>query len=261
MLNMSSLATRLKREWEKQGVEIKPFTPEEKKARDERLKKQWLAAARKKELQNWHKESLWSGDRAIHFTFNDWKPADRKNSKLAAELGNRAYLLANQMQKEGINVFMVGEPGTGKTSLALAMADRAERKFGKKYLFISTMELPHLFNRIYRRDYEADERLNRLYKKAKSAPILIIDDFGTETGMRKYDNQDGGYKATRTDLQEWLYRLADARYNVPGKSTIITSNYLPQELLQMYNPKLISRLLPKAKEKNLNFKGLEDMRK
>lgn len=261
MLNLSSFATRLKREWEKQGVKIDPFTPEEMKEREERLRQKAMSEAREAKLENWHKESLWSGEQPIKFTFDNWKPEKQENRQLAATLGNRAYFLSGKMAKQSFNVLMVGEAGTGKTSLALAMASRLEKDFKKKYLFISTTEITVLFNRIYRNDYGASDRMERLYTKARQAPVLILDDFGTETGMRKYDGPNGShYKASRIDLQEWLYRLTNARYGRPNRSTIITSNNSAPELLEMYNDKLISRLLPKDKDKVLIFDNLKDVR-
>ena len=70
----------------------------------------------------------------------------------------------------------------------------------------------------------------------------------------------------RKDMQDALYSVANARLAVDKKtgkrtkSTIVTTNNSPQQLLAMYNDKLISRLIPKEQEKIVLFDGLEDIR-
>lgn len=64
---------------------------------------------------------------------------------------------------------------------------------------------------------------------------------------------------------EGLFRVADERIdaqrNCAKRTTIITTNNTQKQLEMMYNPKLISRLLPKAEEQRIKFNGMGDVRR
>lgn len=172
------------------------------------------------------------------------------------DLGNRAHKLAKQMQKAPENVILFGPRGTGKTSLALAMLTSL-RDEGQSGLFISTAELSNLMGLQYDAP-DIRQRLAGIERAMKEADVLLLDDFGTEGGM-KLD-----IKPVRRDMQELMYRVANARLdfesNMPRLSTIITTNNEMSELEHMYNSKLISRIIPKSKDCTLNFEKLTDVR-
>lgn len=221
----------------------------------------YLKSKKEAAEKRWIRDSLWSGDYPLRFTFDRWKPERQEDKKQAREIGVRAWELADRVIKgDEFNALMTGEPGTGKTSLALAIAWKAWKVGGKNFLFISTMELVGLFSERFDNP-EVGIRLKELQKLAKKAPVLILDDFGTEAGMK---DQSGYFKPVRKDMQEWLYQVANARYEEFTNShkgvTIITTNNTSGDLMQMYNPKLISRLITKKLENTIIFDGLDDMR-
>lgn len=251
----------------KRGQVLEP-TPEQvarAKERNRNVENRWRKQLKEKKRYQWMSKSLWSGNRPSKFTFSQWQKGLQDDSERAYQLALSAWQICERMQDKDFNVLMTGDPGTGKTSLSLAIANRLWELEERPFLFISTIALAKLFNDKFHDDGEAEIHLDQLYRDAKAAKLLILDDFGTEGGMRNYDNGGAGhYKPVRKDMQEWLFSVADGRYNEAANafegSTIITTNNTSQDLLEMYNEKLISRLITKRPENTLNFNGLKDVR-
>lgn len=211
----------------------------------EKKRKQWI-----------YSQSLYSGDIPIKFNSSKWDVNKQPNKQKAKDLGNQAYKLAKKMAVKPMNVLLIGDRGVGKTSLALMMLDEL-KKTGKSVMFVSTVELAGLFEYVY--EYEdVKERIKRIIVAMQKADVLLLDDFGTEGGMKN------DVKPVRQDMQRKLYQVFNSRIdfenNTVKKSTIITTNNIQQELERMYNVKLISRLIPKNKEQRLAFNGMEEVR-
>lgn len=239
------------------------------KARINKIERSWGKMWTDKLKDQIEQQSLWSGGQRLHFSFNDWNPNRQPDSQLGADTGNQAYLLAKKMEQESINVNLFGNRGTGKTSLALAMIDKVSKDSGKSWLFINTVELANLISRSYQYP-ESREQLNELYKAItgiksgdgswyhKPVDVLVLDDFGTEGGQKSDELR------VRRDMQEWLYRASNARIdlqnNQPTGSTIITTNNTSNELLRMYDPKLISRIVTKDPLHVIDLTKAKDVR-
>ncbi|WP_304250537.1 AAA family ATPase [Limosilactobacillus gastricus] len=248
--------------------EITPEMIERVKKRNQQAIANWpkiLEAKKKAEIKT---NSLWSGDREISFRFKDWVPAKQKDHDLAFEVGKRAFVLAKLMEQKPINVVLTGNRGTGKTSLALAMVGKVATETGQSWIFINTQELHGLISKQF--DYpEIKQRLNQIQGAIvgvksgdgswyrKPADILVLDDFGTEGGMN-------GTRSVHKTMQEWLYQVSNARIDLSSNqltgSTIITTNLSSNDLMDMYDTKLISRLVTKNPEQTVDFNNLEDIR-
>lgn len=230
--------------------------------RVEERNKQWhknlVEAAFRKRMRFFNGKSLWSGDERMSFQFSDWDTKRQQDSQLARSVATKCYRLAEKMLDDNFNVAMFGEPGVGKTSLALAMLD-AVHKGHKTTMFVSTMELALLYNRSIEHR-ELRDTIYSIMEAMRRVDVLLLDDFGTEGGMKRDP------RPVRKDMQDDLYSVANARLAVDEetekrtKSTIVTTNNSPQQLLMMYNDKLISRLIPKEQEQIVLFDGLEDVR-
>lgn len=217
--------------------------------------KGWNEAVEQKKKNELSSYSLFDGDQRVTFTFSMWKPDLQKNSEKAREVGKQAFLLAKEMIEKPEKVIMVGSPGVGKTSLALAMLDKAS-KAGQSTQFVSSAELSSLYD--LRFDYpEVKSRISRIVSAMKKVDVLVLDDFGTEAGVN-------ATKAVRRDLAAELEQVANARYDIEQnkttKSTIITTNNSLEELQRVYGRKMISRLVPHNARQQIIFDGLTDMR-
>lgn len=226
--------------------------------RDKRWHENLEDAVFQKHMRFFDSISLWSGDEHLSFRFSDWDTSRQQDSQLARSVGKKCYQLAKEMLTDNFNVALFGNPGVGKTSLALAMLDTLH-KGHKTTMFVSTMELALLFDQ--RIEYrELGTKINAIMEAMKRVDVLLLDDFGTEGGMKKDP------RPVRKDLQDALYSVANARLAKDKesgkciKSTIVTTNNSPRQLLMMYNDKLISRLIPKEQDKIVSFDGLEDVR-
>jgi DNA replication protein DnaC len=239
---------------EKRGMDVSKLPTQAEIER--RFYERSMAALNRKKARAIYRYSVFPGNVPAKFTFDKWRPELQTDQQSSRNLGNRAYKLTKQMVEVPKNVVLFGPRGTGKTSLALAMLTSL-RDQGQSGLFISTAELSNLMGLQYDAP-DVRKRLAGIERAMKEADVLLLDDFGTEGGM-KLD-----IKPVRRDMQELMYRVANARLdfaeNKPRLSTIITTNNEMDELERMYNSKLISRIIPKSKDCTLNFEKLTDVR-
>ena len=147
----------------------------------------------------------------------DWK---RVNLPLEERQNlEKAFHLALDFAKSpgGWLVFQ-GENGCGKTHLAAAIVNyRYQLK--KPALFIVVPDfLDHLRSAF---NPESKISYDQLFESVKSAPLLILDDFGKQT--------------TTPWAQEKLYQVINHRYNAL-LPTVITTNYSIEEIREIYNP-------------------------
>lgn len=261
-LRLASLPSdRLREVFAAHGVDMSRAR-ETLEQRDQRMK-----ADGHKMQQQWQKQkaavyqhySLWPGDKVMHFTFSDWKPALQADREQARAVGVKAWQLAKKLSSEQFNVFMNGVPGVGKTSLAVAMMDEAKKQ-GLSTMFVSTIVLQSLCYQSYR-DPLVLEHLDHVKRAMKEVDFLVLDDFGTEGGSLGRIQNSGG---TQLRMQQVMQEVADARWdgdhNRPSGHTIISSNNFEKELTKIYDPKTISRLIPHDKKYRIGFNGLQDVR-
>ncbi|NJP41430.1 ATP-binding protein [Oscillospiraceae bacterium HV4-5-C5C] len=161
---------------------------------------------------------------------------------IAAEL--QAYCQAFDASASMASYFLMGRPGTGKTFMA-ASAGNALLDRG---IFVLYLTSPEFFDRMlsYRRmeaayapDPERLERSRDAYANICEAELLILDDLGTETGLIE-------------ERQANLLGILNERFQ-NGLPTMVSSNLSLKELQEMYDERLMSRLL--GRFKILHFYG------
>ena len=165
--------------------------------------------------------SLWSSA-PIEFTFADWKPNERQNTDKAKKLGNKAFVLAKELQTKAFNVVMSGDAGVGKTSLALAMLYQL-KDAGKRVMFVSTSELMHLVSEQYSYRDRAKE-LEDVKRAMCECDVLLLDDFGAEGGSIKKITS-GDFTGVRRDMQSLIYDVAYRDWETDRKSTRLNSSH------------------------------------
>ena len=139
----------------------------------------------------------------------------------ARNLSN-AYETAFEYAQEPANWLMfysIGY-GNGKTHLAASIANYVANK-GKPVLFIVVPDLLDHLRATF--SPASNARLDKRFNEIKTAPLLVLDDLGTESAT--------GW------VKEKLYQLFNYRYNARLPTVITTTHHLDQ-----LDPKLASRV-------------------
>lgn len=217
----------------------------------------WEKELQKQKKQDFVKYSLIDEDMAKGFRFSRWKTVNTDGGRVipAIKLLNQAKAVVERINDgEIFNVYMQGRPGTGKTSLALAITNEVALN-GKTAMVVSTNNLYGMYDERYN-DERVRGRIRYTIELMQDVDVLVLDDLGTEAG--------GKLKPVRRDMVADLVQVSKARYNgttnMPKKLTITTTNNTRDELATLYNEKFVSRLLPNLEDYKFDFNELPDKR-
>jgi DNA replication protein DnaC len=120
----------------------------------------------------------------------------------------KAAQLATSFPVVGKGLFLEGQPGVGKTHLAVAVLKQIVQTTGARGLFYDTRDLL----RVIRSTYDASIRTTELeiLRPVMIADLLVLDDLGAEK--------------TSEWVEETMNLIVNTRYN-ERRLTIFTSNY------------------------------------
>ena len=191
--------------------------------------------------------SLVSDFNDLQYNFADFKtdtPNQASELKQAKNIANRIYF------GETGNFLFTGEPGLGKSMLAVSILNGLNSRdttlscyFLSFAMFVNNSQMAFKGEFLKRDNYKVEECV-------KNCDVLVIDDLGSESSLRSETSEATNY------AQRILFRFADYRKN---KTNIITTNNTGRELQQLYDPKIISRLMTKKATNTIKFSG-SDMR-
>jgi DNA replication protein DnaC len=144
----------------------------------------------------------------------------------------QARRLAEAFPVSNAGLFLEGQPGVGKTHLAVAVLKHVIERTGARGLFYDTRELL----RMIRNTYDASIRTTELevLRPVMTADLLVLDDLGAEK--------------TSEWVEETMNLIVNTRYS-ERRLTIFTSNFPdipddtdPQSLLFRIGDRMRSRL-------------------
>ena len=129
---------------------------------------------------------------------------------------------AHNFGKRPANLLLFGRPGLGKTHLSAAIAREVS---GKGYSVVYDTA-GHVFERLEAQKFGRDEA-DRDVERVLNCDLLILDDLGTEM--------------TTAFVQSALDQIINGRL-LEKRSTIVSTNLMPEALAQRYSPQIASRI-------------------
>lgn len=137
------------------------------------------------------------------------------------------------------NIVLVGSTGVGKTYLSQSVAKEIIKN-GHTALFCSSFEVNKIF--LTSHTSLSADKLQGLSQLIEPE-LLIIDDFGSEPILKNV-------------TCEYYLILINER-NLQNKSTIFTTNLMPNNILDKYNERVFSRMFNKSNSITISMTGAD----
>src|SRR5499427_2117943 len=129
----------------------------------------------------------------------------------------QAQRLAETFPAAGVGLFLEGQPGVGKTHLAVAVLKQIIEATGARGLFYDTRELLRLIRSTYDPSIRTTE--SEVLRPVMTADVLVLDDIGAEK--------------TSEWVEETMNLIVNTRYN-EKRLTFFTTNY--QDIPEVDDP-------------------------
>lgn len=204
------------------------------------VKKEVERDHKRKTIDVLKKDSIVFDDDILTATFDNFDVTNEETEKAKEQARMAAYQYLDKNNK--FNTLLTGTPGTGKSHLAMSIlkAVNDNAKEPTSCLFISTNELMRRIKDSFN-NKDSFYTENRMIELLSNVDLLVLDDLGSESVFRSNNiNEATNY------TQNVLFGVLDRR-----KRTIITTNLNSQELAEIYNEKIVSRICKNLSEETL----------
>lgn len=145
------------------------------------------------------------------------------------ELREELYQYSTNFDSESVNLYLYGKVGTGKTYLLNSITKEVLDR-GYTVVYLTESELINLILEHRFAYSEHKEKLNDKIESIFNSDLLIIDDLGTNN--------------TNDTTTSALFEVLNDRL-VKKKAVVISSNYDPESLREIYDMRIYSRILGK----------------
>ena len=170
---------------------------------------------------------------ATLYNYRTPEPEQLKNKRIVTDVIER------YKAGEVFNTIIQGEPGSGKSHLAISMLKvlNESDKLDTSCLFVN---IEDMFRKMKNSFNDKESKYTETYfiELLAKVDFLVLDDLGAESGAIESD------RAATNFVQRVLYGAMNYRQD---KATITTMNLSGIQLKDRYDSKLISRILKKPK--------------
>ncbi|MTT31382.1 AAA domain-containing protein [Terrilactibacillus sp. BCM23-1] len=192
------------------------------------LSRQAVASVQKKRPQYYWSQST-INDALKDATLENFLP---ENDTQSHAVKKAAEFIKKVVHHQQARMILYGEPGVGKSHLAVAIGKVLANRFNKACLFIEATALKQMVRSTWSRESKLTE--SELMRLIFEADLVILDDAGSE-GMTSW-------------TRELLFSLLNARLS---KSLLVTTNMTISEIEQAYGTKIMDRLLENMSKQDL----------
>lgn len=169
-----------------------------------------------------------------------------REAVIKKRVGKAAEAFATK--KVAHHAVLYGQPGAGKSHLAMALMQKVHETSGQSMAFIN---ISRLFSRLKNSFDDPSEywTKEKALQVMTGVDLLCIDDLGTESSMGR-----SGQEATKW-AQDVIYDVLENQDRI-----IITTNLSEKELKRVYDAKIFSRIFANSQNTRFDFAGISDKR-
>lgn len=202
-----------------------------------------------KQLEQLFQNSLFEDVQNLQAGFKNYRT--EPNSEAQANKHRMIDIAKAYASGKVFNTWLYGNPGTGKTHLAIATVRNVNKETAGQLTcaFVNTSQLMQEIRATFSNGYAGSESEKSYIARCVAPDLLVLDDLGAESGRIGTNNQASDF------VHRVLYEISSGRQH---KITMITTNLTFSELESIYDQKLISRL--KGEHVALDFTKTEDRR-
>ncbi|MSD84443.1 AAA family ATPase (plasmid) [Lactobacillus curvatus] len=176
-------------------------------------------------------DSIFDDDELKPATFANYEVI--KGSEAETNLNKARHIAGKYLDRNyKANTIITGVPGVGKSHLAVSILKAVNEhiKPDAACLFVSVNELMRLIKDSFS-NKSSQFTEQRMVKLLGGVNLLVLDDLGSEAS----------FQSNHQEASEWVQQVLFGILNKRNR-TIITTNLSSEELTNIYNPKLLSRM-------------------